>query len=97
MTAVDELVKMVCYTIWILFVLCANVSDKPLAHFIGDIPCNLVQIIVTFGVTYGYLGGMGIALMRMLYVRFPKWMQQRLVRRIKQLQILIRRFLVEKF
>ena len=75
--AVDELVKMVGYSAWIMFVLAAIESEEPLVELTGEPFCHLVQFVAAFGVTYSYLGGMGIALMRMLYIQFPKWMSRR--------------------
>ena len=77
MIGVDEFVKMVGYSVWILFVLMAAELEMPIVHYTGEPFCHVVQYLVTYGVFYGYLGGAGIALMRMLYIQFPRCIQSR--------------------
>ena len=56
MIAVDEFVKMVGYSTWIIFTLVAANVDANLIEYSTNTFCWVVQVVATYGVTYSYLG-----------------------------------------
>ena len=56
MIAVDEFVKMVGYSTWIIFTLVAANADANLIEYGTNTLCWVVQVVATYGVTYSYLG-----------------------------------------
>ena len=78
MIVVDELVKMVGYSVWISFVFMVSVlGPTPVVHYTGKPFLEVVQYLSSLGVIYSYLGGTGIAIFRLLYIRFSSWIQHR--------------------
>ena len=81
MTCIDEGFKMVGYTwnIWVITLSAARVftysSQPPLASYTGENFCRITYFIGTTGVVSNIGCGMGIALMRLLYVRYPAKIQ----------------------
>ena len=59
MIAVDELVKMVGCTTWIIFFLFAIDSEGPLKEKIGSSYCYLSQYLSSFAIMHSFTGGAG--------------------------------------
>ena len=77
----DELVKMVGYSYWLLISSAGANLKSPLADlvdqsalrtlFSGETFCRFSQGVATVGVVHSYVGGTGIALMRLLFIKYP--------------------------
>ena len=84
MTVADESIKMVGYSYWIIIQCLAEHMKEPIAHlidqsliggfFTGKSFCRFSQAISTMGYMHGYVGGVGIALMRLMFIRYPDHM-----------------------
>ena len=45
-------------------------SGKPMEKFIGEWSCKVLYFLDTFGVIHSFVAGMGLAIMRLLYIRY---------------------------
>lgn len=78
---IDELLKMVGYSCWTITSNAAIYLKDPLAELVersslqgkisGETFCLFVQAFATVGILHGFVGGVGIALVRLLYIRYP--------------------------
>lgn len=70
-TALDETIKMVGYTAAFLFNIFAVTSTKPLVENIGPFSCSVIHFLSVAGMIETYIGGLAIAVMRLLYIKCP--------------------------
>ena len=78
---VDEALEMMGYSYWLLVMSAAEYLQTPLAQlvdvsslraiFSGETFCRASQVVTTVGVIHSYVGGTGIALMRLLFIKYP--------------------------
>ena len=68
----DETIKMVACSCWLLgYAAAFFVQEVPLHLYTGEYFCRLVNFISVVGLVQSFSGGVGIALMRLLFIRFP--------------------------
>ena len=63
---------MVACSCWLLgYAAAFFVQEVPLHLYTGEYFCRLVNFISVLGLVQSFSGGVGIALMRLLFIRFP--------------------------
>ena len=68
---IDETIKLVGFAFWQMISLMAIMTPFPPYEYTGENFCQITQWIATMGITHSFIGGFGIAFMRMLFIRFP--------------------------
>ena len=71
----DETGKMIGSSCWLVVVGVAIISEKPLSTYYGENFCNITYYLSVYGTVHNFLGGFGIALMRLIFIRFPSKVQ----------------------
>ena len=69
-TVVDECVKMVGNTCWLLLVSVTMILEEPVSLYTGASFCHNVYFLISLGVAHGFTGGLGIAVMRIIFIIF---------------------------
>ena len=71
MTVLDESVKFIGYLSWTFTVVFSVILPHPLSHYTGYDFCRVVMWLTALGQMHSFSGGFGIALLRMIFIRFP--------------------------
>ena len=64
----DEFVKMVGHMIWLLSAGVMISLNEPLHAYLGVTFCQVANFITALAVVHGFSGGIGIAVMRLVFV-----------------------------
>ena len=75
LSVLDETGKMIGSSCWLVVVGVAIISEKPLSTYYGENFCNITYYLSVYGTVHNFLGGFGIALMRLIFIRFPSKVQ----------------------
>ena len=75
LSVMDETGKMIGSSCWLVVVGVAIISEKPLSTYYGENFCNITYYLSVYGTVHNFLGGFGIALMRLIFIRFPSKVQ----------------------
>ena len=67
---IDEGVKFVGYSCWLLIVGVTVITKEPMVMYTGMTFCQAVMPTATIGIVHGFFGGTGIALMRIIFIKF---------------------------
>lgn len=67
----DDAIKMVGYTTAFFFAIVVAETETPLSETIGQFWCYVIHFCSAIGVVQTYMGGLSIAVMRFLYVKYP--------------------------
>ena len=62
---------MVGYTCWQVFVSVTIALEDPVHTYTGNSFCYTIYFVISLGVIHGLIGGIGIAVMRILFIKFP--------------------------
>ena len=62
---------MVGYTCWQVFVSVTITLEDPVHIYTGNLFCHTIYFVISLGVIHGLIGGFGIAVMRILFIKFP--------------------------
>ena len=84
-TVIDECVKMVGNTCWLLLVSVTMILEEPVSLYTGASFCHNIYFLVSLGVAHGFTGGLGIAVMRIIFIIF----QDRVPFRKREIALLI--------
>ena len=68
---IDEGVKFVGYSCWLLIVGVTVITKQPMVLYTGITFCQIAMPTATVGIVHGFFGGTGIALMRIIFIKFP--------------------------
>ena len=71
MIVLDESVKFLGCLSWTFTVVFSVILPHPLYHYTGYDFCRIVMWLTALGHIHSFIGGFGIALLRMLFIRFP--------------------------
>ena len=70
-TVIDDFVKFLGYNTWLFTLGATVIINEPIYLYTGPAFCHIAYYLSALGVIQVYSGGVGIALMRMLFIQFP--------------------------